>query len=117
MLKYTVRPGSHFDFFLDRATMRGGKIDVLFHTEEEVDGTMAQATWQYEEEARRRMIRRVDEHLRLALPAALGFFQNLLDLEKIEGFLHPLEGFALYWLARHWPGNGYAVEIGSFKGK
>jgi predicted O-methyltransferase YrrM len=117
MLKYTVRPGSHFDFFLDRSTMRDGKMELLYHAEEEVDGTMAEANRQYEEEIRQRKIRRTEEHLHQAFPAALGFFQNLPDLEKIEGFLHPIEGFALYWLARHWPGTASVVEIGSFKGK
>jgi len=117
MMKYTVRPGSHFDYFLDRAQLKDGKIEMLYHSEEEVDGTMFEANSKYEEEIQQRKIRRVEEHLHQAFPAALGFFQNLPDLEKIEGFLHPLEGFALYWLARHWPGKGYVVEIGSFKGK
>ncbi len=27
-----------------------------------------------------------------------------------------MEGFALYWLAKHWPLEGAVVEIGSFKG-
>ena len=116
-LKYTVRPGSHLDFFLDRATMREGKIELHFRSKEELDGSMAQAIRRYEEEVRSRRIRRVEERLHLAFPAAVGFLQNLSELEKIEGLLHPLEGFALYWLARHWPGNGYVVEIGSFNGK
>ncbi len=34
----------------------------------------------------------------------------------VGGFLHPMEGFALYWLAKHWPLEGAVVEIGSFKG-
>jgi predicted O-methyltransferase YrrM len=39
------------------------------------------------------------------------------QLDHVEGFLHPLEGFALYWLAKNWPGDGPVVEIGSFKGR
>ncbi len=117
MLKYTVRPGSHFDFFLDRAVMRDGKLEMLYLSEEEANGSIAQATRQYEEEIRRRYIQRLDEQLHHAFSAAVGFFLNLSELEKIQGFLHPLEGFALYWLARHWPASGFVVEIGSFKGK
>lgn len=37
--------------------------------------------------------------------------------EGVEGFLQPFEGFALYWLAKHWPGVGRTVEVGSFKGR
>jgi MMP 1-O-methyltransferase len=38
-------------------------------------------------------------------------------IEPIEGFLHPLEGFALYLSARHGGGRGVIVEIGSFMGR
>ncbi len=117
MLKYRVRPGSHFDYFLDRAIMRDGKIEMLYHSDEEVNGTFVEATRAYEEDIQRRKIRRLEEKMHQAFPAALAFIQNLPDLEKIEGFLHPLEGFTLNWLAQHWPGTGSVVEIGSFKGK
>ncbi len=117
MLKYTVRPGSHFDYFLDRAVMRDGKIDMNFHSQEELDGSYDKATHEYEEDIRRRKIRRIEEQMQHAFPAAVGFLQNLPDLERIEGFLHPLEGFALNWFARNWPGTAAVVEIGSFKGK
>ena len=35
----------------------------------------------------------------------------------IEGFLHPLEGYALLLLAQHGPGVGAVVEIGSYMGR
>jgi len=38
-------------------------------------------------------------------------------IEIVEGFLEPIEGFALYWLARNWRAPGRVVEIGSFKGR
>lgn len=37
-------------------------------------------------------------------------------VQGVGGFLHPMEGFVLYWLAKHWPIEGAVVEIGSFKG-
>lgn len=39
------------------------------------------------------------------------------SLFRIPGYLHPLEGRLLYWLAGRVPEGGTAVEIGSFKGK
>jgi predicted O-methyltransferase YrrM len=39
------------------------------------------------------------------------------QFERVEGFLKPVEGFALYWLAQYWPGSGRTVEVGSFKGR
>lgn len=39
------------------------------------------------------------------------------ELYSTPGYLHPLEGRFLYWLAGKVPPGGLAVEIGSFKGK
>lgn len=36
---------------------------------------------------------------------------------SLPGYLHPLEGRFLYWLASHVPQDGLALEVGSFKGK
>lgn len=38
-------------------------------------------------------------------------------LASVEGFLHPLEGYALLLLAEHGPGAGAVVEIGSYLGR
>lgn len=38
-------------------------------------------------------------------------------LTAVEGFLHPLEGYALLLLAEHGPGAGAVVEIGSYLGR
>ena len=38
-------------------------------------------------------------------------------LSSIEGFLDPIEGYALTILAQHAPGTGSIVEIGSYAGK
>lgn len=39
------------------------------------------------------------------------------ELASIPGYLHPLEGMCLHWLAGKVPPGGIAVEVGSFKGK
>jgi predicted O-methyltransferase YrrM len=39
------------------------------------------------------------------------------ELHAVPGYLHPLEGRFLYWLAGKVPAGGIAVEIGSFRGK
>jgi predicted O-methyltransferase YrrM len=45
------------------------------------------------------------------------FVQPPSELHSIPGYLHPLEGRFLFWLAGRIPVGGLAVEIGSFKGK
>jgi predicted O-methyltransferase YrrM len=39
------------------------------------------------------------------------------ELATIPGYLHPVEGRCLYWLAGKVPPGGLALEVGSFKGK
>ncbi len=38
-------------------------------------------------------------------------------LTSIPGYLHPIEGRFLHWLAGRVPKHGLALEVGSFKGK
>ena len=38
-------------------------------------------------------------------------------LSAIDGFLHPLEGYALLLMAQYGPGSGSVVEIGSYLGR
>jgi len=52
-----------------------------------------------------------------AASAADSFKMLSSQFEGVDGFLQPFEGFALYWLAQHWPGSGRTVEVGSFKGR
>ncbi len=58
----------------------------------------------------------VFEAFKIACDSAVSYQKIASAVAKIEGFLHPLEGSALYWLAKHWPVTGETVEIGSFKG-
>jgi predicted O-methyltransferase YrrM len=45
-------------------------------------------------------------------------FVSIIDrLNSIEGFLMPLEGYALLLMAQHGPGIGAVVEIGSYLGR
>lgn len=39
------------------------------------------------------------------------------EFTAIPGYLHPLEGRFLHWLAGRVPKSGLALEVGSFKGK
>jgi predicted O-methyltransferase YrrM len=112
-----VRPGSHFDFFLDRATLRDGRVTFSRLSQEERDGSLAEAHRQYLEAGHERAAARTTELLRQAATAALKCQTLSQQLEPVEGFLHPFEGFVLYWLGSHWPVNGRTVEIGSFKGR
>jgi predicted O-methyltransferase YrrM len=45
------------------------------------------------------------------------FVQLPESFNSIPGYLHPLEGRFLYWLAGKVPPGGLALEVGSFKGK
>lgn len=45
------------------------------------------------------------------------FLEASESFGKIEGYLHPLEGYTLMKLAAEGPGSGAIVEIGSFCGK
>jgi glycosyltransferase involved in cell wall biosynthesis len=115
--KYLVRPGSHFDFWLDRATLRDGRIEFSKRSKEEIDGSLDQAVRQYEAEVQSRAVARTVSLLEPAFDAARQCLTLAQEFAPVEGFLHPFEGFVLYWLARRWPVVGRAVEIGSFKGR
>ena len=51
------------------------------------------------------------------LAVAADFAAVTEKFRGIEGFLHPLEGYALMLLAAHGPGAGEVVEIGSYLGR
>ena len=53
---------------------------------------------------------------KVACDAAVALQRVGAAVQGVGGFLHPMEGFALYWLAKNWPLDGAVVEIGSFKG-
>ncbi len=50
------------------------------------------------------------------LHAVAEFLKYSEQFKNIPGFLFPAEGYALLLLARHGPGQGEVVEIGSFMG-
>lgn len=51
------------------------------------------------------------------LTTAKDYARVAATLAPIEGFLHPVEGYALLLLAEHGPGAGAVVEIGSYLGR
>lgn len=60
------------------------------------------------------MRRLVDAAVALLLPSGVRVARYLLE---VEGYLYPHEGAFLHLLARHAPGHGRIVEIGSFHGR
>jgi len=58
-----------------------------------------------------------DAALTYELKAAAAFAEASARFQAIEGYLHPLEGFALGRLAAAGEGVGEVVEIGSFMGR
>ncbi|MBX7102549.1 MAG: class I SAM-dependent methyltransferase [Gemmataceae bacterium] len=117
LLQHTIRPGSHFDYFMDRATFQDGKIIINESSKEELDGSLERARAEYKQLVGRRTVDHVLDQLRAELPASAKFLEMAQRFESVQGFLNPLEGFALYWLASRWPIDGATVEIGSFKGR
>lgn len=51
------------------------------------------------------------------LAVAEDYARTTETLAPIEGFLHPLEGYALLLIAEHGPGAGAVIEIGSYLGR
>ena len=117
LFKYHVRPGSHFDFFLDRASFENGKIKFDSLTKEGGDGTLKTAIREYRDSVQDRVLERTLDTLRKSVAASFEFQRLAQRLDSVEGKLHPAEGFTLYSLARRWPVDGMTVEIGSFKGR
>ena len=116
-LKHRVHRGSHFDYFLDRAYVQKNQVQVNYHAHEEQDGSVTSANQRYREAIQMRAIARIIETAGTTQTAAQEFHALAARFDHIEGFLHPLEGYAIYWLAKNWPGDGRVVEVGSFKGR
>jgi len=51
------------------------------------------------------------------IASAVDYDRVVRLLAPIEGFLHPLEGYALMMLAAYGPGKGTVLEIGSYLGR
>lgn len=117
LLQHTIRPGSHFDYFMDRATLVDGKIQINERSKEELDGSLDAARQEYRAQVGGRAINLALERMRSEMPAAIKFLQLAQRFDSVPGFLAPVEGFTLYWLANCWPLDGEVVEIGSFKGR
>ncbi len=125
-LRYWVKPGSHFDYFLDRTTVEKGELVFLPRDADEADADLAIADRMYQEHVKERLAIRDsladpgngDPRQALAAFEAVGAFEDLSgSFAKIQGFLLPQEGFALYYLAKEGPGRGAIVEIGSLFGR
>jgi predicted O-methyltransferase YrrM len=125
-LRYRVKRGSYFDYFLDRSRVVDGRLVAVSHSPEEQSGEL--------DAARRRYLDQVGQRIAalasLRNPAgvfpaltnrafqAVATFDRLREhIEPVEGFLHPQEGYGLYHWAKEGPGQGAIVEIGSLMGR
>lgn len=111
--QYRVRPGGHFDYFLDRGRIdEQGNITFTEKSKEEADGTLAAANRAYDDQVRQRVLKRIQETLATSLESAMRQIQLSQQLHIVPGPLHPFEGFVLYALARHWPIVGRIIALG-----
>jgi glycosyltransferase involved in cell wall biosynthesis len=120
-LRYLIKRGSHFDYFMDRTKIIGNELIFTERTVEEEAPATAEFINRYTQSCVRRIsaarvstlasvvdigsLREVDEFARLS-----GQFAD------VAGYLSPLEGYVLHRLAKTGPGRGNVVEIGSFMG-
>jgi glycosyltransferase involved in cell wall biosynthesis len=117
LFKYLVRPGDHFDFFLDRLTLRDGRIQATSWSKEQRDGSWAEANRLYEESVLQRAVGRAVGSLETAVDVWMKYHALSRQFDPVGGSLHPFEGFILYWLARGWPGDGRSAAIGRLNGR
>jgi glycosyltransferase involved in cell wall biosynthesis len=115
--KYRVQPGSHFDFFVDRAFNEDGQRQVKVRSQEEMNGALAQAIRQYEDDVRQRHIADLVDKLQFSVAASTGFQALQQWLASVPANMTDVEGFALYLLAKSWPAEGRVVEIGGGNGR
>jgi predicted O-methyltransferase YrrM len=116
-LRYLVRRGSHFDLFLNRSEVVGDRLDITPLPEED---TLSDLLDGYRQCHLALLSAAHTSTVKLIDPDTLqevDEFANLhSQLRDVAGFLLPIEGFALYQLARSGPSRGNIVEIGSFMG-
>ncbi len=116
LFRYRASAGGAFDFFLDRAFLENGRRVFRQFSKEEMDGSLDTAVREYHESVHRRELDRIFEPLRTSCSATFEFHRLAQCFAKVDGYLHPAEGYTLYSFARRWPAAGATVEIGSFKG-
>jgi predicted O-methyltransferase YrrM len=124
LLRGRVRQGSHFDLFLDRSRVEDGRLVFTSQVTGEQDKSIAMARERYLERARERiesanLATTTKDHVptSLATRSAVEYDQWRQRLEGVRGFLHSLEGYALFLQARDGPASGAIVEIGSLFGR
>jgi hypothetical protein len=121
-LRYLIRRDSHFDYFIDRTHVVDNQVIFKEHTLEELSPAFAEASRNYQERCRQRILAAAGS--RIAPKDDLFRFQEIEQFEylrsrfeDVAGFLHPVEGYALFQLAKAGPSTGKIVEIGSFMGR
>jgi predicted O-methyltransferase YrrM len=125
-LRYWVKPGSHFDRFLDRTKVINGEVVFAKLTADEASGELQRAGRHYHAQACERLsifsslvcpeeaCPRLTERF---LGTVTAYDELRAAFGAVQGPLHPQEGFALYHLARDGPAGGAVVELGSRYGR
>src|ERR1017187_4096617 len=125
-LRYWVSAGNHLNYFLDRSAVVNGELVFTDKSPDEEHGELIAAQRFYRDQVRRRLsvlgsLRDFDTALPTfndRLFSAVEDFEKLrTGFDAIEGCVHPAEGFVLYHFAKHGPGRGAIVEIGSLFGR
>jgi glycosyltransferase involved in cell wall biosynthesis len=120
-LRYRVKRGSHFDYFLDRTRVVDNQVLFKENSEEELLPAFGEASRNYQDRCYGRTVAAFTSTIGASEPGGrLQEIERFEDLRSrfadVGGFLHPVEGYALYQLSKDGPSTGKIVEIGSFMG-
>jgi len=115
LFRHLVHRGSHFDFFLDRATPReDGSLKFKFMTQEEMSEEIMQAIERYHNQVKARASMRLGDLLQTSLTANVELAGLLRRINGIAWRTHPAEEYAMHWLAKRWPGDGDVLQVGRY---
>src|SRR5262249_21707142 len=125
-LRYWVRRGNHFDYFLDRTSVVDGKLVFDTRSSEESSGTLEASMARYFSEFNERMAALASlkspgeafPDLNSHLFHTIATYDQLREsIESVEGSLHCREGYALFQMAKAGQGQGAVVDLGSYLGR
>jgi glycosyl transferase family 2 len=112
-LRYRVRPGSHFDFFLNRSTFKDGRVGFGQDSTQEADGTFQRAVNEYRSQVAGRMIGRMTQLIQTEATAGANLSAYEQAFSGVPGEITAFQGFSLYTLAKRWPVAGVSLHLGA----
>jgi hypothetical protein len=110
-LRYRVRPGSHFDFFLDRTALKDGHVTFAQTPPQEAEGGFQAAIYAYRDQVAVRMVDRMTQMIQTEATAGANFDAYQRAFADIPGAISQFQGFALYTLAKRWPVSGVSLLL------